>query len=76
MKAKTATTVLYLCDQKRCKNCDVRRGIADKTGWACKHTFDIRHAKNWKSQPPKKTLEKHFIFTNNGFENVWMEKEE
>lgn len=35
-------TVAYLCDREKCgEKCSAEEGI-------CKHTFDIRHAKNFK----------------------------
>lgn len=47
--------ILYLCDEKLCKDC--RRGGTD-----CRHTTHFDHAKNYKSID-EVNLEKNFTFT-------------
>lgn len=37
--------IAYLCDETRCRNCDPEHN-------ECRHTFDIRHAKNFKKIAP------------------------
>ena len=41
-KKADSIRIFYLCDEKACENC--RLGRAD-----CKHTSNIKHAKNYKS---------------------------
>lgn len=45
--------IFYVCNQKKCENCSAKDG-------ECKHTTNLKYAKNYNSVPPNKRLEKSF----------------
>lgn len=49
--------VFYICNQKKCgEACSANNG-------ECFRTSDVRYAAHYMSEPPNKTLEKHFTKT-------------